>query len=40
MTLMEDGPEDFVMHQIEFKRISTYEESHIGYDVRYVFDRK
>ncbi len=40
MTLSADGPEDFIMHQIELKRVSTYKETHIGYDVRYVFDRQ
>lgn len=40
MTLNDDGPEDFVMYKIEFKRISEYKETHIGYDVRYVLDRK
>jgi glyoxylase-like metal-dependent hydrolase (beta-lactamase superfamily II) len=39
MTLNEDGPEDFVMHRLEYKRVSTYKGSHLGYDVRYVFDR-
>jgi glyoxylase-like metal-dependent hydrolase (beta-lactamase superfamily II) len=39
MTLSADGPEDFVMYGIESKRVSAYKESHIGYDVRYVFDR-
>lgn len=38
MKLMEDGPEDFVMYKLEFKRVSEHKESHIGYDVRYVFD--
>lgn len=37
-----DGPEprDFVMYRPEFKRVSTYKETHIGYDVRYVLDRQ
>ena len=39
MTLPENGPEDFVMYKLEYKRVSTYKETHIGYDVRYVFDR-
>jgi glyoxylase-like metal-dependent hydrolase (beta-lactamase superfamily II) len=39
MAPMEDGPDDFVMHRIEFKRMSHYKGSHIGYDVRYIFDR-
>ena len=33
-------PRDFVMYRPEFKRVSTYRETHIGYDVRYVFDRQ
>ncbi|MBN1459262.1 MAG: MBL fold metallo-hydrolase [Armatimonadetes bacterium] len=40
MVLSEDGPEDFVMHKLEYKRVSNYGQSHIGYDVRYVFDRR
>lgn len=39
MAPMEDGPDDFVMHRIEFKRMSLYKGSHIGYDVRYILDR-
>jgi glyoxylase-like metal-dependent hydrolase (beta-lactamase superfamily II) len=37
-----DGPDpqDFIMYGPEFKRVSTYKETHIGYDVRYVFDRQ
>jgi hydroxyacylglutathione hydrolase len=39
MGAMEDGPEDFVMYRLESKRVSQYKESHLGYDVRYIFDR-
>lgn len=39
MDLGDDHPEDFVMLKVEFKRVSDYKDSHIGYDVRYVFDR-
>jgi hypothetical protein len=37
----EDGPDprDFRMYQIEFKRMSSYKGTGIGYDSRYVFDR-
>jgi glyoxylase-like metal-dependent hydrolase (beta-lactamase superfamily II) len=43
--LDEDGaeggpePQDFQMYQVEFKRVSVYGDSSIGYDSRYVFDR-
>jgi glyoxylase-like metal-dependent hydrolase (beta-lactamase superfamily II) len=40
MALPEDGPEDFVMYKLEYKRVSTYKDTHIGYDIRYVFDHK
>jgi glyoxylase-like metal-dependent hydrolase (beta-lactamase superfamily II) len=35
----EDGidPRDFQMHQIEFKRVSVYKETTLGYDLRYVY---
>jgi glyoxylase-like metal-dependent hydrolase (beta-lactamase superfamily II) len=33
-------PRDFVMYRPEFKRVSTYKDTNIGYDVRYVFDRQ
>lgn len=33
-------PRDFIMYRPEFKRVSTYKETNIGYDVRYVFDRQ
>jgi hydroxyacylglutathione hydrolase len=33
------APEDFVMYQIEYKRASSYKDTFIGYDVRYVFDK-
>ncbi len=32
-------PEDLVIYQIEYKRASTYKDTFIGYDVRYVHDR-
>lgn len=36
-----DGPDprDFRMYQIEFKRISVYKNTGLGYDVRYIRDR-
>jgi glyoxylase-like metal-dependent hydrolase (beta-lactamase superfamily II) len=39
MAPLKDGPEDFVMHRIESKRVSAYRGTSIGYDVRYVFNR-
>lgn len=38
MQLQDDGPEDFVMYKLEFKRVSEYGDTRLGYDVRYVFD--
>ncbi len=35
-----DGPADFVMRQIEYKRKSTYKGNFLGYDVRYIFNKK
>jgi glyoxylase-like metal-dependent hydrolase (beta-lactamase superfamily II) len=32
-------PRDFRMYQIEFKRISTYKGTWLGYDCRYVFNK-
>ena len=40
MVLSEDRPEDFVMFQLEYMRVSKYEKSQVGYDVRYVHDRE
>ena len=40
MELNADGPEDFVMYKLEFKRVSDHKGTHLGYDVRYVLDRK
>ena len=34
-----DGPEDFKMYQIEFKRRSVYKNTGIGYDVRYIHNK-
>jgi len=39
MTPMEDGPEDFVMYEIESKRVSAYKGTNIGYDIRYIHNR-
>lgn len=39
MKMFEDGPEDFSMYQIEFKRISTYINTSLCYDIRYVFNK-
>jgi len=37
-----DGPDsrDFQMYQIEFKRSSKYKEFFLGYDCRYIFNKK
>jgi glyoxylase-like metal-dependent hydrolase (beta-lactamase superfamily II) len=34
-----DGPDpqDFVMYQIEFKRVSVYKDTTLGYDLRYIY---
>ena len=32
-------PRDFRMHQIQFKRISVYQGTSLGYDLRYVHNR-
>lgn len=36
-----DGPDprDFRMYQIEFKRTSTYKDTSLGYDLRYICDK-
>ncbi|MBI9050343.1 MAG: MBL fold metallo-hydrolase [Anaerolineaceae bacterium] len=39
MVMADDGPEDFVMYQIEYKRMSVYKNTAIGYDVRYILDK-
>jgi len=36
----EPPPEDLVWYQIEYKRISTFKGTTIGYDIRYVHDRR
>ncbi len=36
----EPPPEDLVWYQIEYKRTSTFKGTVIGYDVRYVHDRR
>ena len=33
-------PRDFQMYQIEFKRSSTYKELFLGYDCRYIYNKK
>jgi hydroxyacylglutathione hydrolase len=33
------APQDFVMYQLEYKRASTYKDTFIGYDARYIFDK-
>jgi glyoxylase-like metal-dependent hydrolase (beta-lactamase superfamily II) len=33
-------PEDLVMYQIEYKRASIYKDTFIGYDVRYIHNKK
>ena len=39
MVLGKDGPADFHMYQLEFKRTSIYKNTWLGYDVRYVHDK-
>lgn len=39
MEMLADGPEDFCMYQIEFKRKSIYKGTGLGYDVRYIHRR-
>jgi hypothetical protein len=34
-----EGPKDFHMYQIEFKRRSVYKDTRLGYDLRYVYDK-
>jgi hydroxyacylglutathione hydrolase len=36
MIMHADGPKDFHMHQLEFKRESAYKGTSLGYDCRYV----
>jgi glyoxylase-like metal-dependent hydrolase (beta-lactamase superfamily II) len=39
MVLRDDGPADFHMYQIEFKRMSVYKGTMLGYDTRYVYNQ-
>ena len=39
LVMRDDGPKDFRMYQIEYKRASTYKGTMLGYDCRYVFDK-
>jgi len=39
MVLRPDGPVDFRMYQLEFKRTSTYKGTTLGYDLRYIHNR-
>jgi glyoxylase-like metal-dependent hydrolase (beta-lactamase superfamily II) len=39
MEMLVDGPEDFRMYQIGFKRRSLYKGTGLGYDVRYIHNR-
>lgn len=39
MVMRPDGPADFRMYQIEYKRSSTYKETSLGYDLRYIYNR-
>jgi len=39
MEMLDDGPEDFHMYQIEFKRKSLYKGTGLGYDVRYIHSK-
>ena len=39
MVMRADGPADFRMYQIEYKRSSTYKETSLGYDLRYIFNK-
>jgi len=36
MVLRDDGPADFHMYRIEFKRTSFYKGTTLGYDIRYI----
>ena len=39
MVMRADGPADFRMYQIEFKRRSVYKGTSLGYDLRYVYNK-
>jgi hydroxyacylglutathione hydrolase len=39
MEMPDDGPADFHMHGLEFKRMSVYKGTTLGYDIRYVYNR-
>ena len=39
MVMRDDGPADFHMYKIEFKRTSEYKGTWLGFDIRYVHDR-
>lgn len=39
MVMRADGPKDFRMYKIEFKRASIYKGTSLGYDCRYVFNK-
>jgi glyoxylase-like metal-dependent hydrolase (beta-lactamase superfamily II) len=39
MVMSDDFPEDFRMYQIEFKRMSVYKGTSLGYDLRYVYNK-
>lgn len=39
MVMRADGPVDFRMYQLEFKRSSTYKGTSLGYDLRYIHNR-
>jgi glyoxylase-like metal-dependent hydrolase (beta-lactamase superfamily II) len=39
MEMLADGPKDFHMVQIEFKRRSVYKDTSLGYDLRYVYNK-
>jgi hydroxyacylglutathione hydrolase len=39
MVMRADGPVDFCMYQIEFKRASDYKGTWLGYDLRYIYNK-
>jgi hypothetical protein len=40
MVLRPGGPVDFHMYKIEFKRTSAYKGTTLGYDLRYIHNKK
>ena len=40
MEMLADGPVDFRMYQLEFKRRSIYKDTGLGYDLRYIHNKR